>query len=201
MRRAEPSLVLLALALLPLALDAARPARRTGAPPSLPAAGPGFAGEDEALAPSEKRLLEGIPAVRKRYRFGEHIVSVLVFDAMVDRHVVHEPTYCLEGGGFRVVRDEDRGGVRRVRAEEPGTGRVRSFACCFESGGECYTSRWRYMGEYLRWRWWPGAHESIYRVIAATADPGTPGEDWLAERVLPAVRRGAGGSDLPPVPR
>lgn len=185
------SWLLTGLALLPVLLDLVSSARPLAAAPALPSTGAGFVGRDVRLSAVEHALLGRIPATKKAYSIGEHQVVVLCFDASVDRHVIHEPTYCLRGKNWRVVRDDERevpcGRVRLLRAVQSGKSLVRRYVCFYQAGDRWYTSTWTYLADFVWTRWWPGRTPPLRRVIVLCSSPNAPGEDWIVDVVLPRL--------------
>lgn len=187
-RTLEPSFALVALAVLPLALDAVAALRPPAARPVLPRGGFGVTARDEPLTAEERSTLGGIAFAKKRYAIDGRTVVVLAIDAAADRHVVHDPAYCLTGKGFRIVRDEARpvasGTIRLFRAER--AREVRTFACFFESGPHRYVSRWTYFLDYLAARWSPWTPPPLRYVVALAADPSVSC-DFVARTALPRL--------------
>lgn len=193
----EPSLVLCALALAPLVLDLCFATRALPPPPDLPAGR--YAAQDVPLTSSEQELLRGVPATKRRYLIGGHPVQLLSLDAGVNRHVLHEPSYCLGGNGWVVTRDEVRavraGSVRQLTAVQPGSRQVRRSVYFFRSGGRWYTSRWRHLLDYARARWWPRAAAPLNHVTLLATCTDEAGDAWIRDIALPALF----GADSHPV--
>lgn len=186
----EPSRLLVALALVPLALDLAAGLRPAPLPPPLRAAAGTFTCRAVSLTAAEKALLGRIPVTKRCFGVSDDRVMVLHADASLDRHAVHDVTYCLQAGGWRIVRDADRaepGGTVRVVRAERAPGEALSVVWFFQCDDRRYTSRWRYQADYLRARWWPGSAPALTRVIAVAADAGAADPDRLADTLLPAL--------------
>lgn len=187
-RLREPSLWLCALAIAPLVLELCFATRALPPPPQLPE---GRLAEDVPLTASEQELLRGIPVTKRRYVIGGHPVLVLSLDAAMDRHVLHEPTYCLKGKGWTVTLDEVRavraGCVRQVTAVHAPTRQVRRFVHFFRSGDRWYTSRWQHLADYTRARWWPGARAPLNHVTLLSECTDQVSDAWIRQTALPAL--------------
>ncbi|MBA4138851.1 MAG: hypothetical protein C0518_16220 [Opitutus sp.] len=66
-----------------------------------------FAGRDVALTEAEKKVLGRVDVVHRRYAFADRAVYVTLIDGSRDRHAVHDPRYCFQGAGWRLL-DEAR---------------------------------------------------------------------------------------------
>jgi hypothetical protein len=192
----DPSWLLVILASIPLLLDLTASTRSLPVPPSLPDAGEGFVGRDIPLTKAETVLLGRVPATKKLYTIAGHLVTVVRFDATVDRHVVHDPTYCLKGKDWRILRDEERavpaGRVRLIKAERS-HGQTRRLVLFYQTEERWYTSEWTYLLDFLRARWWPGRSSSLCRVIVQASGHDITDEAWLVDVALPRLFGRNGG--------
>lgn len=94
-------LVALIWPLLPLAQDEDRLA-------SLPASGNGFDSVALPLSPADVAFLNGARAAIRRVKLSSGGNLVLtVIDGSGNRHAVHDPSYCLAGGGWK-IREKKR---------------------------------------------------------------------------------------------
>lgn len=184
--RAEPSWLLIAVALVPVLIELAGP-DAIGAPPALPATGPGFTSAPLPLTATEESLLARAPASKRAYRVDGRALFVLALDATADRHAIHDASYCLRGKGWEIVRDEvvpvPSGEVRLLDARRAGA--VRRSISYFESDGRRYTSSFRYLVAYVQARCWPGSRAVRY-TVAVTTDPAADGA-WIASTALPRI--------------
>ncbi|MBU6401781.1 MAG: exosortase-associated EpsI family protein [Verrucomicrobia bacterium] len=65
-----------------------------------------FAGYDISLTDSEKVVLGRVDLVHRKYQFNGWNFFLTVIDGTRDRHAVHDPRYCFEGAGWRVVAEK-----------------------------------------------------------------------------------------------
>lgn len=185
--RAEPSWLLIGIALVPVLIELAAP-RTTAAPPHLPIAGAGFSSKPLPLTPSEQALLARVPASKRAYRIDGRELFLVSLDATADRHAIHDASYCLQGKGWQILRDQIRelsdGDVRFLEARR-NDGAVRHSVTFFESDGQRFTSTWRYLAEYVRARLRPGTRAVRY-TVALTTDPAADCA-WIASTALPRI--------------
>jgi hypothetical protein len=90
-------LVALVWPTLPVASEAERLA-------NLPNSGPGFDSEHVPLSAADIKFLNGARADIRQIRLhtgGSLILTVI--DGSENRHAVHDPSYCLAGGGWRIT--------------------------------------------------------------------------------------------------
>jgi hypothetical protein len=114
----------------------------------LPAAGPGFASRDLALAPDEAAVFGQARALKRIYQVrGERFV-LTVIDGSRNRHAIHDPLYCFRGAGWQVTKNDTvpiiGGHAQAVTLSKDGEPRNALF---WLSDGETrYTSPFQY--------WW-----------------------------------------------
>lgn len=191
MRRPAPSVLMIGLALVPILIDLLSSTPALSQPPELPLTGSGFFAEDIGFTTAEATMLARVPVTKRRYIVDAQQVLVLAMDATANRHAIHDPTYCLQGAGWRVAVDEQRsvpaGHVRVVRAERASTGEVRRIVCFFRSGDQLYTTTARFLGDFVIARWWPGKTRPLTFMIAVTTGHDGMTEDWIVGTVLPRL--------------
>ncbi len=77
------------------------PDRLTG----LPLSGPGFQSRRIDLTEADRRFLGGARGVQHLIQLNDGgRIMLTVIDGSGNRHAVHDPTYCLSGGGWKVAR-------------------------------------------------------------------------------------------------
>jgi hypothetical protein len=69
----------------------------------IPLSGSGFRGWDVPLTATEQTVLGRVDLVNRRYWWGHRRLFVSVVDGSNDRHAVHDPRYCFQGAGWRLV--------------------------------------------------------------------------------------------------
>lgn len=93
---------------------------------ALPIRGASFSSQGVALAAAERRAVGLALTCRRLYTLDDCQVLVSIVDGTRNRHVVHDPIYCIAGDGWRVVASEDRplpgGAARLLRFERSGRG-------------------------------------------------------------------------------
>ena len=73
----------------------------------LPVSGPGFQSKEIRLTDSDREFLGGARGVQHLVQLHDGgRLMVTVIDGSGNRHAVHDPTYCLAGGGWKIVRKE-----------------------------------------------------------------------------------------------
>jgi hypothetical protein len=68
--------------------------------------GPGFASRELPLTDTERTILGRVDLVHRLYRIGKYDVFMTVIDGTRDRHAVHDPRYCFQGAGWRVLNEQ-----------------------------------------------------------------------------------------------
>lgn len=106
-----------------------------------------FVGEDVPLTEVEKKVLGRVDVVHRRYQLGARELYVTLIDGSKDRHAVHDPRYCFQGAGWRVLAENRRpiagGEAHWIRAaNEHGTAEA---AFWFSDGETRYASLPRYL--------------------------------------------------------
>ncbi len=71
---------------------------------ALPLRGSGYAGNDLPLTEAEQGAFEGTRVIKRLYQYGAHQFVLIVIDGSHNRHVVHDPTYCFRGAGWRIAK-------------------------------------------------------------------------------------------------
>jgi hypothetical protein len=64
-------------------------------------------GQDLPLNPDEQRIFAAARVIKRAYVVGGQQVMVFVVDGSKDRHAVHNPQYCFQGGGWEVSGMQD----------------------------------------------------------------------------------------------
>ncbi len=73
---------------------------------TLPLIGIGYKGSDLPLKPSEKKIFEGVNVLKRVYTIGNKPFFITVLDGTHNRHVVHDPYYCLKGSGWSLLNEK-----------------------------------------------------------------------------------------------
>lgn len=73
---------------------------------ALPLNGPGFKGEEIAVTPFEENFFREVNMLKRVYKIEGQSYFVTVLDGTHNRHVVHDPYYCIAGSGWKVVAEE-----------------------------------------------------------------------------------------------
>jgi len=71
----------------------------------IPLRGTGFQGLDVPLTDTERVVLGRVDLVNRRYQFGDRLLFVSAVDGTDDRHAVHDPRYCFQGAGWRLLSE------------------------------------------------------------------------------------------------
>jgi hypothetical protein len=116
---------------------------------SVPRRGPEFDSRDVALTASELTVLGRVNLIHRRYELNGRAFYVTLVDGTQDRHAVHDPRYCFQGAGWKVL-DERKlplpgGEANWVRAINSG-GEVQALFW-FSTGPTRYTSLSRYWAQ------------------------------------------------------
>lgn len=115
---------------------------------AMPRTGATFASEDIALTPTELQVLGRVNLLHRRYQHGEAQFYATVIDGTKDRHAVHDPRYCFQGAGWKVLSERKvplRGGEGHLVHAVNGQHEVQALFW-FSDGTGRYTSLLRY--------WW-----------------------------------------------
>lgn len=73
---------------------------------ALPLNGPGFRGEEIAATPFEVDFFKGVNMIKRMYKVDDRSFFVTVLDGTHNRHVVHDPYYCITGSGWQINHKE-----------------------------------------------------------------------------------------------
>ncbi len=69
----------------------------------LPLNGLGFKGENIKLDATEAEVFGKAKVLKRIYRAGGITILLTVIDGTKNRHAIHDPSYCIRGGGWSVV--------------------------------------------------------------------------------------------------
>lgn len=115
---------------------------------SVPLKGIGFAGENIPLSEFEQSFFKGVNVLKRGYKVGNDLFFITMLDGTHNRHIVHDPYYCLKGSGWNMVSEKDlpinKGVAKLVELERRGETREAIF--WFSDGYRNYTSPMSY--------WW-----------------------------------------------
>lgn len=115
---------------------------------SLPLVGLGFQGEDIPLTEFEQNFFKGVKIIKRGYKVGSDYFFITILDGTHNRHIVHDPYYCLKGSGWNMVGEKDltidKGNAKLVHLEKNGDQKEAIF--WFSDGQVNYTSPMKY--------WW-----------------------------------------------
>lgn len=106
-----------------------------------------FHGRDINLTEREKIVLGRVDLIHREYAFAGRSAYVTVIDGSKDRHAVHDPRYCFQGAGWKVLEEKRRpvpGGEGTWIAAER-EGRKFEAAFWFSNEGRRYSSVGRYL--------------------------------------------------------
>lgn len=106
-----------------------------------------FTGTEVALTEKEKKVLGRVGVVHRRYAYADRAVYVTLIDGSRDRHAVHDPRYCFQGAGWRVLAEAKRpvaGGEAAWMRAQNARG-VAEAAFWFSDGAARYASLPRYL--------------------------------------------------------
>jgi hypothetical protein len=114
----------------------------------VPLAQGSYVGEEVPLTEAEKRVFANVDVVHRRYEIaGARELYVTLIDGSKDRHAVHDPRYCFQGAGWRVLDEQRRpingGEAHWIRAANE-EGRAEA-AFWFADGDRRYASLPRYL--------------------------------------------------------
>jgi hypothetical protein len=74
---------------------------------AVPLNGTGFSGQDVGLTEMEQNALARANVLHRHYTFGGRSFYVTAIDGTRDRHIVHDPRYCFQGAGWRVLAERE----------------------------------------------------------------------------------------------
>ena len=116
---------------------------------AVPKRGPDFDSRDVALTASELTVLGRVNLIHRQYELNRRAFYATLVDGTKDRHAVHDPRYCFQGAGWKVL-DERKlplpgGEANWVRAINGG--REVQALFWFSDGATRYTSLARYWGQ------------------------------------------------------
>jgi hypothetical protein len=112
----------------------------------VPRLGPGFSGRDLELTETELQVLGRVDLLHRQYEFGPQLFYATVIDGTKDRHAVHDPRYCFQGAGWRVLQERTLavpGGEANWVQATRGDQEVQALFW-FSDGSTRYTSMLRY---------------------------------------------------------
>jgi hypothetical protein len=110
-----------------------------------------FKGRDIPLTERELKVLGRVDLLHREYTAPWRSVYVTVIDGSKDRHAVHDPRYCFQGAGWKVLEERTRpvagGESTWIAAERDGKPAEAVF--WFTNGTERYSSVPRYLWEAM----------------------------------------------------
>lgn len=158
---------------------------------AMPLDGPDFHSEPLGLTTADKEFLAGADAVQRivRPRRGAPIM-LSVIDGSGNRHAVHDPSYCLAGGGWHIRSQKQMamssGMANWISMEKDGA--TMEALWFFDDGREQFTSPLHY--------WWRASLRRATRglsgpeplLVMLRVPPGEPA-DWQRVRqvLLPSL--------------
>jgi hypothetical protein len=114
----------------------------------LPLNGIGFQGQNLPLNEFEQQFFKGVGVIKRIYTVDNQPFFVTILDGTNNRHIVHDPYYCLKGSGWSLLDESsikvEKGKANLVDLEKDGVKREAIY--WFSNGKENYTSPLRY--------WW-----------------------------------------------
>lgn len=109
---------------------------------SLPMKGLGVTGENIPLSDFEQSFFKGVNVIKRGYKVGNELFFITMLDGTNNRHIVHDPYYCLKGSGWTMLTEKDlpipKGTAKLVELEKNGEQREAIF--WFSDGYANYTS-------------------------------------------------------------
>lgn len=157
----------------------------------LPVSGPGFQSKEIELTASDREFLGGARGVQRLVQLhGGGRLMVTVIDGGGNRHAVHDPTYCLAGGGWKIVRKETtvlQSGEATWMAMEK-DGKTMEAMWFFDDGNRQFTSPLGYLLRTSARRITLGHGGSEPLLVTIRTLPGESA-DWLRVRqiLLPGI--------------
>jgi hypothetical protein len=110
-----------------------------------------FHGRDLPLTDRERTVLGRVDLLHREYSYPGRSVYVTVIDGSKDRHAVHDPRYCFQGAGWKVLKEETRpifgGDSTWIDAERDGQHAAAVF--WFTDGSERHASVSRYLWDAM----------------------------------------------------
>lgn len=110
-----------------------------------------FQGRDLPLTERERTVFGQVDVLHRQYSAPWRSVYVTVVDGSKDRHAVHDPRYCFQGAGWKVLEEQKRpvagGDSTWISAERDG--RRAEAVFWFTNGSERYSSVPRYLWEAM----------------------------------------------------
>jgi hypothetical protein len=70
---------------------------------ALPKSGIGYTSQDLPLSPETRQVVGQARVLRRAYQLDGQQVTVWVVDGSRNRHAVHDPLYCVRGGGWQIL--------------------------------------------------------------------------------------------------
>lgn len=91
---------------------------------SLPAASEGVRTQDVALDPSEAEIFSRARVVKRMASVDGQEVMMTAIDGTRDRHAIHDPRFCFQGAGWRILSQTpislNKGDASLVKLEKDG---------------------------------------------------------------------------------
>ncbi len=86
---------------------------------NLPKSGFGYTSRDVPLTSAELSLYSDARVIKRWYQFGHYSFIIILVDGREDRHAVHDPLYCFNGAGWRILEktaiDIDGGWAHKLK--------------------------------------------------------------------------------------
>lgn len=146
---------------------------------AIPLAAGDFVGTDIPLTPKEREVLGRVNVVHRAYRDGHHEIFTTAIDGTRDRHAVHDPRYCFQGAGWRILEERPLalpgGTARWVRAAN-GPRTVEALFW-FSDGAGRHASPLRYWAQTTARRMTLG-HSGAEPVLVVLQSFGERPPDW-----------------------
>ena len=158
----------------------------------LPESGVNFSSVEIALSNDDEARLEGARKLQRLYRFKDQRLAVTLVDGSRNRNAVHDPTYCIRGGGWKIRSESPielpKGSAMGVVAER---GAEQAHLLYWFSDGESsYPSVVRYWFDSTLRRITFGNRgvEPVLVLVHAAAVSGGPPDWWaIARDFLPQL--------------
>lgn len=157
---------------------------------ALPPRGADFVSRDLPLVPGEKNALGPAAYLKRLYAWRGQRFVVLAVDGTHNRHVVHDPQYCLRGAGWQLVSQHPvpLGGGEAMLSRFVHGRQAAEALYWYTDGEHCHASPLRYWWQTTLRRLTLGAsgNEPILVIVQPfDADP----MDWprLTTNFLPLV--------------
>lgn len=129
---------------------------------NLPLRGIWFTGEEIPLSEFENTYFKDVGVVKRVYKIGGRPYFITILDGTRNRHMVHDPYYCLKGSGWTALYDKNipviGGHASLVDLEK--NGNTKEALYWFSDGTINYTSPFHY--------WWD---TTLRRVSLGTSGP------------------------------